>query len=134
MSDIPLPSPTMAPELAQLREFMEAAARTTDKTAPIRELLETVADAKLEVQVKLRDYTPTPLGPGVVERHTIAGIFKIVTDVIAHTPDGHGHRQVEMSMPFLFAADDVLWVSEPPVPKEKPLIAGVDLYGGGRRA
>lgn len=96
-------------------------------------LLSQLAETKTEVQVKLRDYTPTPLGPGVIERHEIAGVFKIVTEVIAHTPDGHSHRQQEMLMPFLFAAADVLWISEPPVPKTKPLIAGVDLYGGGGR-
>ena len=98
-------------------------------------LLVQLADAGVEAQVKLKDFTPNPLGPGKIECYGgLAGIFKIVTAAIQHTPGQFGTQQKEVLLPFVFAASDVLWVSLPPVAgdaRERAEAPGSSLYTGG---
>jgi hypothetical protein len=91
-----------------------------DSARTMAALLVRLAEAGTEAQVKLRDFTPNPLGPGKIERiHGVPGAFKIVTAAIQHTPGQLGTQHKEVLLPFLFAAADVLWISEPPVAKDE---------------
>lgn len=91
------------------------------------ELLHRLSETERDVQVKLRgDFSPTPIGPGKLERfNDDLPIFRIVCEAVQHTPSelGPGHIKSTVLLPFLFHPDDVLWVSEPPVPKPENKIS-----------
>lgn len=91
------------------------------KAATMNHLLCKLADdGSDEVQVKLKDFSPQPLGPGKVERvDGVEGAFRIITEVISVIQGAIGKQQQNMLLPVLFTADDVLWISERPIPKPK---------------
>ena len=106
----------------------------SDHNATMYTLLLELAGSGKDVQVRLRgDFSPTPLGPGKIEHHrAVAGIFRITCEAVQHTPTSvGGHIKTTVMLPFLFVADDVLWISEPPVPKEASDDKTSSIYLGG---
>jgi hypothetical protein len=89
----------------------------------VDKLLDKYAGTDKEIQLKLRgDLAMVQgiggLGPGKITRSEIPGIYKLEQQAQMQTPSGP--RVV--TMPFLFAAKDVLWISEGPEKTEESQI------------
>lgn len=88
---------------------------------------------KTDLQIKLKDDPSPPYGPGKLELVTVdvqnggegnsamgvpftARFFKQTAPALIQGPGGQPH---EILLPIIFSADDVLWITEGPINKDR---------------